>query len=266
MTIVNATIFQSGSTTPLTGYINVTTVSELTTTSIFYVQLPVKYTLAAGIVNIDLVPSDVAKVSYRFDIYQSNTLPEPDTLVESFEAVVPFSVTPITLVSLASQSGIRYDARDASLLTLARYLTSNDSFMGFLGNYLWSNKGAYNPLTVYKRGDVVFYNTSSYQYISTSPTAGNTPGVNPLIWTLLVSGGGGGGDNVPVGSMALYPSSAGLPPLYLRCNGLAVSRTTYSILFGVIGTFFGVGNGTTTFNIPDSPITSDSSFIIYAGV
>jgi microcystin-dependent protein len=38
---------------------------------------------------------------------------------------------------------------------------------------------------------------------------------------------------------------------YLACNGLAVSRTTYSALFAKFGELFGVGNGTTTFNLPN---------------
>jgi microcystin-dependent protein len=41
------------------------------------------------------------------------------------------------------------------------------------------------------------------------------------------------------------------PPGWLKANGAAVSRTTYSALFGAIGTTFGVGNGSTTFNVPD---------------
>lgn len=40
-------------------------------------------------------------------------------------------------------------------------------------------------------------------------------------------------------------------PGWLLCNGAAVSRTTYKDLFAVIGTKFGVGDGTTTFNLPD---------------
>lgn len=35
------------------------------------------------------------------------------------------------------------------------------------------------------------------------------------------------------------------------CDGSAVSRTTYAALFGVIGTAFGVGDGATTFNVPE---------------
>ena len=38
---------------------------------------------------------------------------------------------------------------------------------------------------------------------------------------------------------------------YLLCNGAAVSRTTYAGLFAKIGTTFGAGNGSTTFNLPD---------------
>lgn len=39
---------------------------------------------------------------------------------------------------------------------------------------------------------------------------------------------------------------------WIKCDGRAVSRATYSYLFAVIGTSFGVGNGTSTFNLPDS--------------
>lgn len=41
------------------------------------------------------------------------------------------------------------------------------------------------------------------------------------------------------------------PDGYLKCNGAAVSRTTYATLFAAIGTTFGAGNGSTTFNLPD---------------
>lgn len=52
------------------------------------------------------------------------------------------------------------------------------------------------------------------------------------------------------GLVAFFPRST--PPMnWLRCNGAAVSRTTYSNLFGVVGTLFGVGDGSTTFNLPD---------------
>lgn len=41
------------------------------------------------------------------------------------------------------------------------------------------------------------------------------------------------------------------PAGYLKCNGGAVSRTTYANLFAEIGTTFGIGDGSTTFNLPE---------------
>jgi microcystin-dependent protein len=46
-------------------------------------------------------------------------------------------------------------------------------------------------------------------------------------------------------------SDSSIPSGFLECNGQAVSRTTYSALFAVIGTTYGSGNGSTTFNLPD---------------
>ena len=53
-----------------------------------------------------------------------------------------------------------------------------------------------------------------------------------------------------VGFVAAY--SVNTPPAgWLECDGQAISRTTYANLFGRIGTSFGVGDGATTFNLPD---------------
>jgi microcystin-dependent protein len=41
------------------------------------------------------------------------------------------------------------------------------------------------------------------------------------------------------------------PSGWLLCDGAAISRSTYSVLFGVIGTVYGPGDGSTTFNVPD---------------
>ena len=54
----------------------------------------------------------------------------------------------------------------------------------------------------------------------------------------------------PVGSVKMYAGS-GTPSKWLYCDGSAVSRTTYAKLFGVIGTTYGAGDGSTTFNVPD---------------
>ena len=53
-----------------------------------------------------------------------------------------------------------------------------------------------------------------------------------------------------VGTIKPWPKAAA-PSGYLLCDGGAVSRTTYADLFAVISTTYGVGNGSTTFNVPD---------------
>jgi len=55
---------------------------------------------------------------------------------------------------------------------------------------------------------------------------------------------------VPIGSIIPWTSTT-IPDGWLECNGQAVSRTDFSELFAKIGTTFGDGDGSTTFNVPD---------------
>ena len=55
---------------------------------------------------------------------------------------------------------------------------------------------------------------------------------------------------VPTGSVHMMATTTA-PSGYLKCNGAAVSRTTYSDLFAIIGTTHGEGDGSSTFNVPD---------------
>jgi microcystin-dependent protein len=57
-------------------------------------------------------------------------------------------------------------------------------------------------------------------------------------------------EGVPAGTV-IHVAMNTAPSGYLKANGAAVSRTTYAALFAVIGTTFGAGNGSTTFNLPD---------------
>lgn len=57
-------------------------------------------------------------------------------------------------------------------------------------------------------------------------------------------------DDVVTGTILAY-GAAPVPTGYLACNGLAVDRTIYANLFNVIGTDWGAGDGSTTFNVPD---------------
>jgi len=57
-------------------------------------------------------------------------------------------------------------------------------------------------------------------------------------------------EGIPTATIVPWSDSS-VPSGFLECNGAAVSRTTYATLFGIIGTTYGVGDGSTTFNVPD---------------
>ena len=60
----------------------------------------------------------------------------------------------------------------------------------------------------------------------------------------------GGAELIPSGTIVAY-GAASAPTGWLLCDSSAVSRTTYARLFAVIGTTFGTGDGSSTFNLPD---------------
>ena len=62
---------------------------------------------------------------------------------------------------------------------------------------------------------------------------------------------GGSSDGNPVGTIIMYAANT-MPEGYLLCDGSAVSRTNYAELFKVIGTTWGAGDGSTTFNLPNA--------------
>jgi len=112
------------------------------------------------------------------------------------------------------------------------------------------------PTYVLQRNDVRTY------FVVKAPVAGNisgqgylealrkSSGISWQVWGGTASAAALGSD-MPIGtSLEGYWTAA--PSGFLLEDGSAVSRTTYAELFAVIGTTFGTGNGSTTFNLPDS--------------
>ena len=66
----------------------------------------------------------------------------------------------------------------------------------------------------------------------------------------------------PTGAVIPFAGNTS-PSNWLLCDGSAVSRTTYSDLYAIIGVLYGTGDGTTTFNIPNMtgrlPVGKDGS-------
>lgn len=142
-----------------------------------------------------------------------------------------------------------------------------------------SSEDTSNPIVLYNLDEGIY---KLYGYIKYYPTySGTTAITSPLLMSISKSStttyvqllqpygnkvigyeitsnsytektldGGVAGDTLPIGSMMPYGSTT-IPENWLLCNGQAVSRTTYSDLFAVIGTSYGDGDGSTTFNLPD---------------
>ena len=117
--------------------------------------------------------------------------------------------------------------------------------------------------TTYTAGVVAFYQTIPSPLVLECTTAGTTAATAPdfsgaaegdtitdgtVVWTYksILSGGG-----VPVGFIMPY-AGTGLAEGFLDCDGSAVSRAMYPDLFDAIGTTWGAGDGSTTFNLPRS--------------
>jgi len=95
--------------------------------------------------------------------------------------------------------------------------------------------------------------TSASPSASKSPSASqsSSPSMSPSASTSASpSASPSSASNIPVGIIQMY-GAAVAPTGFLICDGSAISRVTYSVLFAVIGTTYGVGNGSTTFNIPN---------------
>lgn len=56
---------------------------------------------------------------------------------------------------------------------------------------------------------------------------------------------------IPVGIIMPFAGNGSIPDGWVICNGAAVSRSTYAALFSAIGTTYGTGNDSTTFNLPN---------------
>lgn len=98
--------------------------------------------------------------------------------------------------------------------------------------------------------------TLSLGYTITLPPLPTTPQTNPAPAPVLIDTSG----NMSTGASYDYILPAGIlmpyggnvvPNGWLLCNGAAISRTTYAKLFTAIGTTYGSGDGSTTFNLPN---------------
>jgi microcystin-dependent protein len=94
-------------------------------------------------------------------------------------------------------------------------------------------------------GNLAVTGTTTFTGIPSGPTASTGTSTTQLATTAFVLSNGN-----PTGGIMMWGTGTA-PTGWLLCAGTAVSRTTYAALFAVIGTTFGSGDGSTTFNLPN---------------
>lgn len=115
-----------------------------------------------------------------------------------------------------------------------------------ISNQDWSNSYDY-PVGVVARGsdDVLYYSVAQSGPGTSAGAKDPAQGGNSGFWKRI-----GSGDSVPTGTV-LWLSTPTVPVGYLLCDGRTVGRATYPDLFTAIGTTYGAGDGSTTFNLPN---------------
>lgn len=100
-------------------------------------------------------------------------------------------------------------------------------------------------------GNVFLLPSPAYRVVLEDSTGAIVWSMDPVGPSVGGGGGGTGSSTVPAGAILPYGGSSAPNAAWLMCFGQNVSRTVYSVLFGVVGTTYGIGDGSTTFGIPD---------------
>ncbi len=142
----------------------------------------------------------------------------------------------ITMTAPYTIKGLPASAANGQAVRHEQFTTLQASITGISSTFMPKSGGTFT-------GPVSF----NSQVVSGIPTPTNTDHAasKGYVDTTLASFGG-----LPVGTLIDY-AAATVPTGWLACDGAAVLRSAYASLFSVIGTTWGVGDGVTTFNVPD---------------
>lgn len=182
-----------------------------------------------------------------------NTIPNAATgtnlasFQEGFPALTRYPV--IENPQEGQVSGIPPEQQDFNGLFFS--VSSHTFFIQNGGSYTF-NQNVSDAIGGYPMGAILWYTPSNGTPYQVQSLIGNNsynfvlnPSyINNVYWKRIYT-------DIPVGTISIWSTST--PPTgYLLCDGSAISRTTYSNLFSVIGTTYGSGDGNTTFNLPNA--------------
>ena len=117
----------------------------------------------------------------------------------------------------------------------------SDPVMGG-GGIVWGGSGGF-PYHWSAGGGIVWGGDGGFNLIP--------PAHGGIVWGGSGTFGVGDSDMPYTGEIRMFGNTSPPDAFWFPCDGAAVSRATYAGLFAIIGTSFGVGDGSTTFNVPD---------------
>jgi microcystin-dependent protein len=168
---------------------------------------------------------------------------------QTVAGIKTFSSSPILPASTTDTQAIRHDqvVRLADNQTVAGVKTFSSSPVVPTATTATQavNKAQVESYVAANSGDIKA-SDSAFGTVKLSHPAENITEPTAVTYTTKI----GNFISATIGMISLYAGSSA-PPGFLLCDGEAVSRTTYSDLFAVVGTSFGAGDGSTTFNLPD---------------
>lgn len=205
MTQVQCSFYDSND-VALNGYVTVKLDYTLNDSAETKTWLPVAATVAlvSGECTLNLEPSELAGVTYLIEVYHTQivSVENPDipdefidatvnTKVDEYRVIVPESLTPIQLESLARKTGIDRDRTATMIPVLMRRMYADPNFWSQAQSNLFPHKGDWVTGVTYRRGDVVYHDGSTWLYVSEESSSGVVPVVGAT-WRLFAARGQNG--------------------------------------------------------------------------
>lgn len=162
--------------------------------------------------------------------------------VTSVTASGALSVTGTTTRDISIRDGSTTQTGIIRLANTSEAINTESTLVALSPGVLKDSISSYLPDATDSIKGIIEIATSAEVQAGSDSTKAITPkGLKDAIPSLFT--------NIPIGGIIQFGGSVA-PTGYLKCDGSIVSRTTYSSLFAVIGTTYGIGDGVTTFKLP----------------
>ena len=201
--------------------------------------------------NLGVPPTSHASTTTTHGIGDSSRyghlkLSDDDTSISGVSGGV--AATPAAVKKAKDAANAAHDAANAAMGKASKIATASEVGIAYFPEPFTigsDGKVGVRAATIDQTGIIQLNDTVT----STSVIQAATANAVKIAYDKAVAAEAAVADALSVG--ALLPSFASSMVGYLLCNGAAVSRTTYTDLFAILGTTFGTGDGSTTFNLPD---------------